>query len=50
MKISYRAFQQEDHYEGWGFVMHGSEGEVISTGFGKLGRVLEVGTDSCRAT
>jgi hypothetical protein len=35
------AFTQDDRSGGWGFVISSSEGEVISTGLGKLGRVLE---------
>jgi hypothetical protein len=42
MKISCNgAFQQSDRSGGSGFIIHISNGEVISTGFGKADKVLE---------
>ena len=35
------SFQQNDRARGWGFVIRDSEGEIISTAFGKLEKVFE---------
>jgi hypothetical protein len=35
------AFSQSSHSGGWGFILRDHEGNVISSGFGKLAKVLE---------
>jgi hypothetical protein len=35
------AFRQQDHSGGWGFVLHDDEGTILSSGYSRLGKVLE---------